>query len=778
MKTHSTATAENIAQVALVGSPNCGKTTLFNRLTGLQQVTGNWPGVTVEKKTGVMEIANRHYHFTDLPGTYSLEKHQQTGLDEQVTLSFLENEDVDLIINVVDATSLERQLFLTAQLLHMGLPVVVALNRMDLLKEHNLEIDIEQLAASLGCPVIPVSAYFNQGVDDLKEQLSNLLNRPAQLTFELPKTLEDSIQGVKELYSESEAESSSCWLPLQRLIHPEINQTQAQSYCQHEKEKLEHDFGEDLALIAADLYFQFAHDVTQACLTRTDRFSRNLTDTLDKWALHPVLGLPIFLVVMYLVFAFSITIGNTFIDFFDLGAQALFVDGPTALLESVNAPSWLIAFLAQGIGGGMQVVATFIPVIGALFLLLTILEETGYMQRAALIMDQMMRRLGLSGQSFIPLVVGFGCNIPAVLATRTLPDHRNRIITALMAPFMSCSARLTVYVMFATAFFVDYAALFVFSLYVIGILAAILTAFILKHTLLPGEAPSMLMELPIYNRPSTFNVLLNTHNKLKSFVFNAGKIIVIVVMALNFFNSLGTDGTFGHENQPTSVLGSVAKAATPVVEPLGITEENWPATVGLFTGILAKEVVVGSLDALYQNMGGAQPSQTEDEYQFWPALTEAFMTIPANLPGLITDVDDPLGLQSLQHVTDQSAVAEEQEFELSTLDKMVNYFDGTAGAYAYMLLILLYFPCVATFGALKQELGWRWTLFSSAWSIALGYGVAVAFYQVATFDQHPETSTWWLTVISATFMATIAILYWIGRPHRLAAKQINQHDTA
>lgn len=749
-------------QIGLIGNPNCGKTTLFNRLTGAQQTTGNWPGVTVEQKSGYFELNDKSYHLIDLPGVYSLEQSSHAGLDEKVATDYLQCQPTDLILNIVDATSLERQLFLTAQLLHMGLPVVVVLNRMDLLAERNLRIDVDKLSKQLGCPVIPISAYYNKGIDQLKQHLPEMLNQRSRLHFDLPEELHSSVHAVRA--QQENPDSDSCWKTLRMLIEPENAPLELRSFCLAEKHKLEQHYDEDLALIAADLYFQYAHDASHASQENTDQFTRNTTDQIDRWMLHPILGMPIFLGIMYLVFALSITIGNAFLDFFDLGAQALFVDGPSALLQSIHAPEWLIAFLAQGIGGGMQVVATFIPVIGALFLLLSIMEETGYMQRAALIMDKFMRRLGLSGQAFIPLVVGFGCNIPAVLASRTLPDQRDRIMTVMMTPFMSCSARLTVYVLFATAFFSDNAALIVFSLYLVGIAAAIITALVLKKTLLPGEAPPLLMELPIYHKPAILNVLLNTRNKLKSFILNAGKVIVIVVLFLNFFNSLGTDATFGHENQPSSVLSTVAKAATPIVEPLGITEENWPATVGLFTGLLAKEVVVGSLDALYQN--AESETINASDYQFLDALQEAIATVPDNISSIITDLQDPLGLQSIDDIADKSVIAEEQGFTLSTLDKMVQYFDGKVGAYAYLLLILLYFPCVATFGAIRQELGWRWAIYSGTWSIFLGYSVSVAFYQSATYAQHPQQSATWLVAIGSAFIALYALLWRLGKPYR------------
>ncbi|MDX1795332.1 MAG: Fe(2+) transporter permease subunit FeoB [Hydrogenovibrio sp.] len=740
--------------IALIGNPNCGKTTLFNRLTGSQQTTGNWPGVTVEQKIGQFTLGLEKFKLIDLPGVYSLENSTRSGLDEKIARDFLQCQPAELIINVVDATSIERQLFLTAQLLHMGLPVVVVLNRMDLLPERHLEIDIDTLSEKLGCPVIPVSAYYNQGIDELKEQLPELLNKRSNLHFDLPEMLHDCVHEIRDLQPMS---NESCWRTLQTLMKPQEAPLELRSFAQASKKKLEAYYEEDLAIVVTDLYFQYAHDATHASLTHTDQFTRNTTDIVDRWALHPVWGMPIFLTIMYLVFAFSITLGNAFLDFFDQGAQAIFVDGPTALLQSISAPDWLITVLANGIGGGIQVVATFIPVIGALFLLLSLLEETGYMQRAALIMDRSMRRVGLSGQAFIPLVIGFGCNIPGVMASRTLPDERDRIMTVMMTPFMSCSARLTVYVLFATAFFSDHATLLVFSLYLTGIAAAVLTGLVLKKTLLPGEAPTLLMELPIYHKPTVMNILLNSRNKLKGFITDAGKVIVVVVLLINFFNSMGMDGSFGHENQNNSILSETAKFATPIFEPLGVQEENWPATVGLITGVLAKEVVVGSLDALYQGIEPEKASSEAVDYDFIGALKGAFATIPANITGIFTNLDDPLGLKALNAVGDQTEAAAELDINVSTLQKMSQYFNGEVAAYAYLLLILLYFPCVATVGAIKKELGWRWAITSGSWSLFLGYSVSVGFYQTMTFSEHPSSSSAWLVGITAAFV----VIYWV-----------------
>jgi len=736
--------------LALIGQPNCGKTTLFNRLTGTHQTTGNWPGVTVERKAGLLNLNGRDAKLVDLPGVYSLLPDRHSGVDESITRNFLSCQPVDLVINIVDATALERQLFLTLQLLHMGLPVVVALNRMDLLDEHHLKIDIDRLAQQLGCPVVPISAYHNQGIEALKAAAAQQVNHPCHLALSLPEPLDQAVESLIEAAGEPHPRP---WQILQWLLDPNAAPAELRQMVTHWRSQIEQKLGDAIELIVADLYFSKARQITEQSLTRTDRFSRTMTDRIDHWVLHPVFGVPIFLLIMYLVFSLSVNLGNGFVDAFDLTAQALFVDGLRSLLESLSAPKWLIAIAADGIGAGIQVVASFIPVIAFLFLFLSILEESGYMQRAALLMDRLFQRLGLSGQAFVPLVVGFGCNVPAVMASRPLPDMRDRILTIMMTPFMSCAARLTVYALFASAFFPDHPGLLIFLLYLLGIVAAVITALLLKHTLLPGEQKPLVIELPSYHRPTLLNLLLNARNKLKGFILDAGKVIVLVVLVLNFFNSLGTDGSFGNENRPNSVLSVTGKALTPVVEPLGITEENWPATVGLFTGLLAKEVVVGTLDALYQNMDGADDAQKDEPFALWPSLQTAWATVPAYFAEFGHAILDPLGLSGLAALE-----AETLGVERTTLDKMVRYFDGEIGAFAYLLLILLYFPCVATFAAIKQELGWRWALFSGGWSLFLGYTWAVAFYQAATLPRHPESSLMWLAGIAFSWVAIIMLL--------------------
>jgi ferrous iron transport protein B len=311
------------------------------------------------------------------------------------------------------------------------------------------------------------------------------------------------------------------------------------------------------------------------------------------------------------MFMFTINIGSAFVDFFDQSIGALFVDGLSKVLLQLDLPQWFIVLVTQGVGGGIQVIATFIPIIGFLFMFLSALEDSGYMARAAFVMDRFMRMIGLPGKSFVPMIVGFGCNVPAIMATRTLENQRDRILTNLMNPFMSCGARLPVYALFAAAFFPVGGQNLVFGLYLLGIAIAVLTGLIMRHTLFKGESAPFIMELPAYHLPTARGVFIRTWDRLKSFLFNAGKVIIPMVLVLNFLNAMGTDGSFGQENSNKSVLSEIGRGLTPAFKPMGIEKDNWPATVGIFTGILAKEAVVGTLDALYSQLSTTTENATE-----------------------------------------------------------------------------------------------------------------------------------------------------------------------
>ena len=449
--------------------------------------------------------------------------------------------------------------------------------------------------------------------------------------------------------------------------------------------------------------------------------------------------------------------------FFDIFAGTVFVDGFGELLASMGSPDWLVAILAGGIGGGIQTIATFIPPIGFMFLCLCFLEDSGYMARAAFVMDRFMRLIGLPGKSFVPMLVGFGCNVPAVMATRTLENQRDRTLTIMMNPFMSCGARLPVYALFAAAFFPTGGQNLVFGLYLLGIGFAVLTGLILKNTLLKGEITPFVMELPPYHLPTLKGVLIRAWDRLKTFMFRAGKIIIPVVVVLSFLNSMGTDGSFGNEDSDKSALSYIGKSITPVFAPMGLTKDNWPATVGIFTGIFAKEAVVGTLDAMYTQMDAAAPGEAgeEEAFDFWSGIKESFATIPENLVGVADTVLDPLGV-SLGDVSSMEAAAEEQEVSTGTFGAMVRLFDGRIGAFAYLLFILLYFPCVAAISAVYRETNMKWTVFVGAWTTGLAYFASTLFYQLATIARHPVSSMLWIGVLSAIFIFVIFIFRQVG----------------
>ncbi|MCS5568516.1 MAG: 50S ribosome-binding GTPase, partial [Pseudomonadales bacterium] len=403
---------------------------MFNALTGARQRVGNWPGVTVERKSGQFVHEETTFEVIDLPGTYSLDPGDATeAIDERIAREFLSGTSVDVIVNVIDATSLSRGIFLTTQLLEQSTPVVVALNMLDSAEQLGIEIDVPELAKALGCPVIPLVATRSRGIEQLKDSLSIATHRSFSI-------LEDS--------------------------------------------------AERYALI---------DDIVKRTVVEPKR-TLPITDRIDQLVLNRYLAFPFFLGVMYLMFMFTINVGSAFIDFFDIAGNALFVEGPRTLLEQVGLPVWLVTFLADGVGGGIQLVGTFIPVIACLFLFLTFLEDTGYMARAAFVLDRLMQRLGLPGKSFVPLIVGFGCNVPAVMATRSLDNQPDRILTTIMAPFMSCGARLTVYALFAAAFFPSNGQNIVFALYFFGIAVAVVSAMVVRRHLLHSRSSAFILELP------------------------------------------------------------------------------------------------------------------------------------------------------------------------------------------------------------------------------------------------------------------------------------------
>ena len=765
--------------IGVVGNPNCGKTTLFNILTGSKQHVGNWPGVTVEKKTGEYRFDHKIVRVVDLPGTYTLEAaDDDVSLDEKVARDYVAAREADLIINIVDASNIERNLYLTSQLLEMRVPMMIALNMIDAARLKGVAIDVDELSNLLGCPVVPISASTGEGISHLKE----VINRAAQdkpvpsLDISYSSALEQAIDKLSPLLQPL-VEQHGCdlrWLTL-RLLEDD---TLAKQIAGHElkgtvaalQRQIETETNDEIDILAADARYGFVNTLTQRCVTHTQQLNRQATERIDAVVLNRFLGIPVFLLVMYLMFMFTINIGSAFVDFFEQVTGAFFVDGLAHVLNQMNWPEWLVVFIAQGAGGGVQVVATFIPIVGFLFMILSALEDSGYMARAAFVMDRFMRMIGLPGKSFVPMIVGFGCNVPAIMATRTLENQRDRILTNMMNPFMSCGARLPVYALFAAAFFPVGGQNLVFGLYLIGIAVAVFTGLIMRHTLFKGEATPFIMELPAYHIPRLRSVLLRTWDRLKTFIFNAGKVIVPMVLVLNFLNAMGTDGSFGRENSDQSVLSGIGRSLTPIFKPMGIENDNWPATVGIFTGVLAKEAVVGTLNALYSQMAFDDAEVDDEGFDLVAALSEAVKTIPENLLGVAGNLLDPLGL-------DIETAVNDQEVDAGTYGAMRVSFDGQAGAFAYLLFILLYAPCVAATAAIYRETNLGWTLFVVFWTTGIAYMTATFFYQLSTFSDHPSYSLTWLIGLSLFFLLVLLVLHLSGRNSSNPVQQEKTGDT-
>lgn len=756
----------NQLNIAIAGNPNCGKTTLFNALTGSQQSVGNWPGVTVERIEGRYQEGETRVNVTDLPGIYSFSAY---SIDESISRKHILMENPDLVVNIVDASNLERNLYLTTQLLEMRAPVLVALNMMDIAKKRGIRIETEHLSKHLGCPVIPIVAKKGTGIAELRAAImkaaADKTISETRVTYD--SELEEAIDALANKVTPVAKEKGvdNRWLAIKTFEQDElaldmIKNAGLEQFIAAETERVEKHTGEDLDIVISDGRYGFIHGLVRDVVHRDTQVRRTVSDAIDRVVLNRVAGIPIFLGIMYLVFVVTINVGSPFIDFFDILCGTLFVDGLGTLLGAIHTPEWLITLIAGGIGGGIQTVATFIPPIFFIFLCLSFLEDSGYMARAAFVMDRMLRTVGLPGKAFIPMLVGFGCNVPAIMATRTLENNRDRILTIMMNPFMSCGARLPVYTLFVAAFFPYHGGAVLFGIYLTGIILAVLTGMLFKRTILHGETSTFVMELPPYHLPTFRGIMHHTWGRLKSFIVRAGRVVLIAVVILSFLNSFGTDGSFGNEDTEASALSSVSKKVGVLFRPMGLSEENWPGAVGLFTGLFAKEAVVGTLDTLYTSMGeqrtmDEQP-QEEEPFDFWGGIAEAFAAIPAGFEGFSEGLADPLGVNIDDDLSDSEAVAEDMEITLSTVTEMVRYFDGKAGAIAYLLFILIYAPCVAAIAAIYRETNLNWTMFSVGYLTLLAWVTSTLFYQLATFTRNPGTSAGWIAFCIALMLALFA----------------------
>lgn len=655
--------------VACIGNPNCGKTTLFNALTGSRLKVANWPGVTVERVEGETSYEDTDITLIDTPGIYSLTCYT---IEEKVTRKCAMDDDIDAIINVVDASSLERNLYLTLQLLELGKPVVLALNMMDVVKERGMELDMHRLPEMLGgIPVVPVSAARRTGLDILLHALIHHCEEGMEeYILDYPPKIEERIVKLTALMRENyPSHCSARWHAIKlleddeevRKEHPiSVDSLADRSY---EKEIIQSKYA-------------YIEKVVQEILFYKGKKAAS-TDRIDRLLTHPIWGIPVFLLIMCLVFFLTFTVGDALKGVFEIGLDMV-TEGAAGILESMGVAAWLKSLIVEGIIAGVGGILTFIPNIFILFLALAVLEDSGYMARVAYVMDSVMGRVGLSGKAFLPMILGFGCTVPAIMATRALETEHDRRKTMLVTPFMSCSARLPVYVLFSDIFFPECPAVTAFSMYVVGMAIAILVALVVNRLERGKINDSLLIELPEYKRPNARTIRIYVWNKLKDYLSKAGTTIFIasiaIWLALNF-------GMWGLVEDPADSFGAMlGRFLVPVLAPAGLG--MWQVGVALLSGISAKEVVVSSFAVLFG----------------------------------VANANSEAGMAAI----------------LENIHK-VNPAFGPLNAYCLMLFCLLYIPCVATVATIKKESGsWRFTLGMMAFQLLLAWSVSTAVFQLGS----------------------------------------------
>ncbi len=668
-------------RVALAGNPNCGKTTLFNALTGSNQYVGNWPGVTVEKKEGTARFGDRDITVVDLPGIYSLSPY---SMEEIVARDFIIGQAPDCVIDIVDATNLERNLYLTIQLLELERPVVVALNFMDEVEKRGDRIDDRRLSKELGVPVVPITARTGEGI----EELLHTAHRQMHLgcTVEPDDLYDDYTHDIHHRMGELihdrayAAGLPAHWAAIKLLegddvvrkalaLPPDTEASLKALVAEYENSS---DLGDRETLIA-DSRYQYIEKVVSASVTRGRPAGElTLTDRIDRVVTHKVLAIPLFLCTMLVMFVATFgPFGSWLSGLVGAGMDA-FSGWLGAVLAGAGVSHVLISLVCDGIIGGVGGVLTFLPQIALLFFFLSLLEDSGYMSRAAFIMDRLLRRFGLSGKAFIPMLMGFGCSVPAIMGARTMENEKDRRMTILLVPFMSCSAKLPVYGLLSAAFFGPWAGLVVFGLYVVGMITGILSGLFFKRTLFAGEPAPFVLELPPYRLPSLGNMLTHVWQKVKGFLVKAGTLILLMSVALWLLQSF--DFSLRMVEDPSeSMLGALGSAIAPVFAPCGFG--RWQAAVALLTGLVAKEMVVSSLSMFY----GFPPTASGGE-------------VAAAMTGFT-----PLS------------------------------------AFSMLVFILLYVPCVAAVSTLFKEMNSRkWSFFSIAWQTGCAYAASLLVYQVGS----------------------------------------------
>ncbi len=660
--------------LALAGNQNSGKTTLFNVLTGSNQHVGNFPGVTVEKKVGQVK-AIPQASLVDLPGIYSLSPYTS---EEVVTRDFILQEHPQVIINIVDATNIERNLYLTLQLMELQVPMVVALNMMDEVIASGNSIRIKELSEQLGIPMVPISAARKQGINELiREVKRTIKNPPAPKKPDFCKgEVHRALHAIAHII-EDHAQAAHYPLRFAATKLVENDEPMRKALHLHDDDlhiiedivaSMEHALETDREAALADMRYSYIEEICRNNVCKVqETITQQRSEKIDRWLTHRYLGIPIFIMIMLLIFYLTFTVlGGTLQVWMEAGIDAL-VEQFSRLLNQIGVSEWLHALLIDGVCTGVGSVLSFLPIIVILFFFLSLLEDSGYMARVAFVMDQFLRKIGLSGRSFVPMLIGFGCSVPAIMATRTLSSDRDRKMTILLTPFMSCSAKLPIYGMITAAFFPRHGAWILISVYLLGILTAILSGLLLKHTVFQGDSVPFVMELPAYRIPAARSVILHMWEKAKDFLHRAFTVIFVASILIWFLQSFDWHLNYLN-NSSQSILASLGSALAQLFAPLGFTD--WRAATALVSGISAKESVVSTLSVL---VGG-------NDAQLSLALQTIFTPL---------------------------------------------------SAYAFLAFTVLYMPCIAAFAATKRELGtWKEALLTIGYQTLAAYMVGMLIYQI------------------------------------------------
>ena len=703
-------------KIALAGNPNCGKTTLFNALTGSNQFVGNWPGVTVEKKEGKLKKAysgkESDVVIMDLPGIYSLSPYT---LEEVVARNYLITERPDAIINIIDGTNIERNLYLSTQIMELGIPVVMAVNMSDLVEKSGDKIHIDKLSAKLGCDACEISALKGTGIDvAVKKAIAAAkANKSVAPVHEFSEDVEKYITAASNKLGADVKEEQKRFFAIKLLEKDDkiIEQMQSKVDVSAEIEDMEKEFDDDTESIITNERYVYISSIIDACYTKNKKKTMSTSDKIDKWVTNRWLALPIFALVMFIVYYVSVTTVGAILT--DWTNDTLFgewiVPGVQSALESINCADWLTSLIADGVVSGVGAVLGFVPQMLVLFIFLAFLESCGYMARVAFIMDRIFRKFGLSGKSFIPMLIGSGCGVPGVMASRTIENDRDRKMTIMTTTFVPCGAKLPIIALIAGAFFQN-AGWVSWSAYFVGIAAIICSGIILKKTkMFAGEPAPFVMELPAYHWPTVGNVLRSMWERGWSFIKKAGTIILLSTIVLWFLQGFGwIDGSFTMleaEQLDSSILAKIGNVIAPIFAPLGFG--NWKMAVATVTGLIAKENVVATFGILF-----GYGEVAEDGAEIWQVLSQT-----------ITPV----------------------------------------AAYGFLVFNLLCAPCFAAMGAIKREMNnAKWFWFAIGYQTVLAYVVALCIYQIGTLI---TTGAFGIGTVVA-FVLVLGFLYLLFRPYK------------